>query len=83
VVVYGNRAYEDALIELRDLAVADGLIPITGGAFVGEHSFDTVETPIATGRPDSRDLQLALSFGQQISTKLQNIQIGHELTLID
>ncbi len=83
VVVYGNRAYEDALIELRDLAVADGFKPIAGGAFIGEHSFDTVETPIATGRPDSRDLQLAQSFGQRISTKLQNLQIGHELPLID
>ena len=38
VVVYGNREYEDALLELKDLAVTSGLVPIAGGAFIGEHS---------------------------------------------
>lgn len=31
VVVYGNRAYEDALLELRDLAVEAGFVPVAGG----------------------------------------------------
>jgi hypothetical protein len=38
VVVYGNRAYEDALLELRDVALEAGFKPIAAGAFIGEHS---------------------------------------------
>ena len=37
--VYGNRAYEDALLELRDLLSCQGFIPAAAGAFIGEHSF--------------------------------------------
>jgi len=70
VVVYGNRAYEDALIELKDLALEQGFRPIAGAAFIGEHSFDTPETPIATGRPDKADLDKAEAFGEQVKAKL-------------
>ena len=56
VVVYGNRDYEDALLELRDTAVQLGFVPLTAGAFIGEHSFSTLELPIAAGRPDTDDL---------------------------
>lgn len=71
VVVYGNRAYEDALIELRDLTVARGFKPVAGGAFIGEHSFHTRDTPIAQGRPDERDLKTAWAFGAQIREELE------------
>ena len=39
VVVYGNRDYEDALKELSDTLVDAGFVPVSAGAFVGEHSF--------------------------------------------
>ena len=39
VVVYGNRDYEDALVQLRDLLHAQGFTPLCGAAFVGEHSY--------------------------------------------
>jgi flavodoxin/NAD-dependent dihydropyrimidine dehydrogenase PreA subunit len=70
IVVYGNRAFEDALIELNDIAHEQGFRPIAGAAFIGEHSFDTPETPIATGRPDEADLDKAEAFGEQIKLKL-------------
>ncbi len=70
VVVYGNRAYEDALRELRDLAVDAGFRPIAGGAFIGEHSYSTTAQPIAPGRPDAADMEKAIAFGQQIQKKL-------------
>lgn len=31
VVVYGNRAYEDALLELYEISAAQGFIPVAGG----------------------------------------------------
>jgi ferredoxin len=71
VVVYGNRAYDDALLELCDIAAAAGFVPFAAGAFVGEHSFSTAETPLAPGRPDERDLARAQAFGTRIKSKLE------------
>ncbi len=76
VVLYGNRAYEDALLELRDLAVGLGFTPVAAGAFIGEHSYANETTPIASGRPDSDDLTKAREFGKLIRIKLEKI---HEL----
>ncbi len=70
LVVYGNRAYEDALIELTDLASELGFKPVAGGAFVAQHSFSTPEVPIAEGRPDESDLRKAREFGEKIREKL-------------
>ncbi len=72
VVVYGNRAYEDALLELRDVALEAGFRPIAAGAFIGEHSFSANCTPIAVGRPDAEDLGKAMGFGKIIREKIIN-----------
>ncbi|MDD4137964.1 MAG: EFR1 family ferrodoxin, partial [Methanoregula sp.] len=73
VVVYGNRAYDDALLELNDILTRRGCKPIAGAAFIGEHSFSTAETPTAVGRPDAGDLKHAELFGQKIREKLQSV----------
>lgn len=73
VVVFGNRVYEDALLELSDILTRCGCKPIAGAAFIGEHSFSNAEIPIAEHRPDASDLALAESFGQKIQTKLQSV----------
>jgi len=73
VVVYGNRAYEDALLELNDMAVAAGFKPIAGAAFVGEHSLANATMPIALGRPDRTDLEKARKFGESIRKKLETL----------
>lgn len=52
VVLFGNRNYDDALIELRNILIADGLHPIAAGAFVGEHSFSR---ELGAGRPNAGD----------------------------
>lgn len=74
VVVYGNRACEDALLELADLAVEGGFVPIAGGAYVGEHSFSSEATPIAHRRPDAEDLRRAAEFGHKIQEKMRGIR---------
>jgi ferredoxin len=73
VVLYGNREYEDALLELSDLVTDAGFVPVAGGAFIGEHSFDSKLFPIATGRPDEQDLVKAAEFGKAIREKIQDI----------
>jgi len=71
VVVYGNRVYDNALLELGDILTNCGCVPIAGGAFIGEHSFHSSEFPAASvGRPDKSDVDLAKSFGNEIWKKL-------------
>jgi ferredoxin len=82
VVVYGNREYEDALLELRDLAVEAGFRPVAGGAFIGEHSFANDNTPIAEGRPDAEDLKKAREFGKTIREKLKGVRASDDVPLV-
>ncbi len=70
VVLYGNREFEDALLEFKNLTIELGFIPVAGGAFIGEHSFATEDSPIANGRPDIQDVQKAMDFGGKIKDKV-------------
>jgi len=70
VVVYGNRNFDDALIELGDLAAEWGFVPVAGGAFVAEHSFATEDRHMANGRPDAEDIERAKDFGSKIREKM-------------
>ncbi len=72
VVIYGNRDYDDALLELNDLVKSSGFIPVASGAFIGEHSFSRKNLPIAAGRPDEKDIQAAVQFGEAIRKKLDS-----------
>jgi len=67
IVVYGNRNYDDALIELRDILNFNGFTVIAGGAFIGEHSFSKI---LAKDRPDEKDMDIVNDFGNQICKKL-------------
>ncbi len=67
VVVYGNRAYDDALIELRDIMIGGGFKVVAAAAFIGEHSFSYT---LGGGRPNENDLQQASEFGKQIGERI-------------
>lgn len=60
VAVYGNREFDDALLELRDIASECGFVSVAAGAFVAEHS---IFPKVAAHRPDENDLQIAREFG--------------------
>ncbi len=79
VVVYGNREYDNALLELKDILKNRGCLPIAGAAFIGEHSFSSDDTPIAPGRPDIPDMELAREFGKRISEKLKIVPNVNEI----
>lgn len=70
IVLYGNREFEDALLELKNLTIELGFNPVAGGAFIGEHSYATTDLPIANGRPDRQDVQKAMDFGKKIKDKV-------------
>ena len=79
VVVYGNRAFENALLELKDVAMSRGCVPVAGAAFIGEHSFSSPELPTAHDRPDAEDMARARKFGQRVREKLQSVSSVAEL----
>ena len=64
VVLFGNRNYDDALIELRNILAADGMHPIAAGAFVGEHSFSRV---LGANRPNAEDEALVDEFAARVA----------------
>ena len=75
VVLFGNRNFDDALIELRNIMEDDGFHTIAGGAFVGEHSFSTT---LGQGRPDEADMAIAAEFVEKIAEKVKSGNINTE-----
>ena len=67
VCVYGNRAYEDALLELRETLTSLGFRVVAAAAFIAEHS---IVRGVAAGRPDAADTQVAVDFGRAVLSKL-------------
>lgn len=67
--VYGNRAYEDTLIELFDTAKACGFRVIAGMAAIAEHS---IMHQYATGRPDKQDEHALQDFAEKIMEKAKS-----------
>lgn len=67
VCVYGNRAYEDTLVELKDLAEQSGFQVIAAVSAVAEHS---IAHEYAAGRPDKQDQDELRGFAEKILEKL-------------
>lgn len=66
VVVYGNREYEDALLETKDALEANGFQVIAAAAFIAEHS---IVRSIAAGRPDADDETICRQFAVDVMAK--------------
>jgi len=69
VVVYGNREYDDALLETKNTLEANGFQVIAAAAFIAEHS---IVRSIASGRPDAEDKVLCRQFAANVMAKLEN-----------
>lgn len=67
VVLFGNRSYGNALIELRDLLEKTGFHTVAAAAFVGQHSFSA---QLAPGRPDAADWETADRLAETISERI-------------
>lgn len=75
ICIYGNRAYEDALLELEDKVEANGFKTIAAGAFIARHS---IFPQVAFARPDSEDLKKIEDFAHRcldIITKLEDMAL--------
>ena len=69
VCVYGNRAYEDTLIELQDIAKHCTFHTVAAISAIAEHS---IMHQYAAGRPDEKDRDELRSFAQTIYGKLKD-----------
>jgi ferredoxin/flavodoxin len=69
LIMYGNREYDDALIELEILLKERDFEVKAGAAFIGEHTFSK---NIAAGRPDAGDLAIAARFGSQTAASISD-----------
>lgn len=71
IVVYGNRDFGHAAVELAAFLAERGFVVTAVAAFVGEHSYSSAETPIAAGRPSAVDCRDARKLGQRLVEKLR------------
>lgn len=72
VAVYGMRSAEDTVGQLSGLLRTRGFRVLAAANFVAEHSYSHDKLPLALGRPDKRDLEIAREFGGKIAKKLES-----------
>lgn len=68
VVTYGNRDYEDALLELKNILEGNGFVLLGAAAVVTQHS---IYPQVGTGRPDAQDKRALTNFARQCAKKLR------------
>ncbi len=73
VVVYGNRAYEDSLLELNDVLKEQGFLVFASGAFVARHS---IAEEMGAGRPDEEDEKEMEQFCARIFEQFLTRKLG-------
>ncbi len=67
LAVFGNRAYDDALMEMKLLLSAKGFKLLGAGAFVARHS---IMRSVAMDRPDEIDFKELELFAHKLKEKL-------------
>ena len=78
ICVYGNRAYEDTLLELKNTAKKAGFLPVAAVAAVAEHS---IMHQFAAGRPDAADQEHLKKFSKELHEKLGDTDFTAEVTV--
>ncbi len=69
LVVYGVRAYEDALIELNDVMKSKGFDVIASAALVAQHS---IVPEVGAGRPDKADNAEIQQYAKRILNAIED-----------
>lgn len=70
IVTYGNRAYDDTLLELKDITEMQGFSCVSAIAAVAEHS---IMRQFGMGRPDKLDDLQLTDFAQNIHDILEHV----------
>jgi len=72
-VVYGVRAYEDALIELNDAMKNSGFNVVASAALVAQHS---IVPEVGAGRPDQADIGEIQQFAKRVLHAIEEGKTG-------
>lgn len=67
-VVYGVRAYEDALLELNNTMKSSGFEVIASAALVAQHS---IVPEVGAGRPDQADIEEIQQFAKNVLNAIE------------
>ena len=78
VAVYGNRAYDDTLLELKNALAPRGFCCVAAVAAVAEHS---IMRQFGAGRPDGEDQKELAAFARSIRAKMAQPDGGGELLI--
>lgn len=78
IAVYGNRHFDDTLVELNDTLADLGFKVIASGAFVAQHS---LVNELAAGRPDDSDLAAIDAFAGRVAEKIAGGKEGMDSTV--
>lgn len=70
VATYGNRHYDDSLLELKNIVQSNRFLAVAASAFVTEHS---VVQKFGAGRPDDEDIKLIHKFAQDVKYKINKM----------
>ena len=70
VVTFGNRSYDNGLIELRNELENNGFHTIAGAGVVCEHVFSD---KLATGRPNEEDWEKLADFAEAVAEKAKGM----------
>ena len=70
VCIYGNRDYDDALLELKDLVEANGFKVVSAGAFIAQHS---IFPKVGMARPDEKDISQIKDFAVKSAEVLLSV----------
>ena len=70
VVTFGNRSYDNGLIELRNELENNGFHTIAGAGVVCEHVFSN---KLAPGRPDADDWTKLNAFAEAVAEKVKEM----------
>lgn len=76
--VYGNRAVDDALLEMKEFALSLGFVPAAAVCAVAEHS---VLRQYGTGRPDPADRVRLVDYAVKIQERLCSDKIPADLSV--
>ena len=68
IAVYGNREFEDTLVEMQDIMENAGFVTVAGIAALAEHS---IIRSFAAGRPDDNDAKVLAGFAEKVQGKLE------------
>ena len=72
VATYGNRHYDDALLELCDALKAQGFVVVAAFALIGEHTFGQIQV----GRPNEEDIAQTVAQTKLVKEKIEKGEFG-------